>query len=128
MLRPRAQPREREELLGLVQILARNHELEQLRASREHVRDEAERQMRETAGAVVEALLEEAAEHQLKALPQLAKREAEKETDATDLLVEALSLVTAPARAGWRALERITDPPLAPPATGAEHAARDRKR
>ena len=129
LLRPRAQPREREELLGLVQMLARDHDLEQLRASREQVRDEAEGQMRETAGAVVEALLEEAAEHQLKALPQLAKREAEEaEADATDLLVEALSLVTAPARAGWRALERIAEPPLAPPATGAERPARNRKR
>jgi hypothetical protein len=70
----------------------------------------------------VEALLEEAAEHQLKALPQVAKREAEQaEAAATDLLIEALSLLTAPARVGWRALERLAEPPLAPRAKHPRH-------
>jgi hypothetical protein len=61
LLRPRAQPQEREELFGLLQLLARNHRLDELHSAREEARDEAEREVRETSRTLVEGILEEAA-------------------------------------------------------------------
>jgi membrane protein implicated in regulation of membrane protease activity len=114
LIRPRAQPKEREELLGLLQMLSRNHRLDELRASREDARAEAEADVRGTSTALVEALLDAAAEHQLRALPEVARREIEKaEADAADLLSETFALVTAPARAGLHALNRLVEPPSA---------------
>ncbi|TMK72131.1 MAG: hypothetical protein E6G50_04510 [Actinobacteria bacterium] len=111
LVRPRAQPTEREELFGLLQMLSRDHRLDELQSSREHARDEAEQQMRQTSSALVKTLLDEAAEHQLKALPQLARREAERaEADAADVIADAVSVLIAPARAGWKALERLVEP------------------
>jgi len=75
LLRPRAQPREREELFGLLQMLSRKHRLDELQSSREEARGEAEEEMRQTSAALVKALLDEAAEHQVEALPAVAKRE-----------------------------------------------------
>ncbi len=113
LLRPRAQPRERE-LVGLLQLLSRKHRLKELQARREEGRDEAEKQLRHTSGALVTALLDEAAEHQLKALPAVAAREVGKaEADAGELIAEALALLTAPARAGLGALGRLVEPPAA---------------
>jgi Putative Actinobacterial Holin-X, holin superfamily III len=114
LLRPRAQPREREELFGLLQLLSSGDRLEELQSSREDARDEAEREMRQTSAALVETLLEEAAEHQAKALPAIAKREVGRaEADAVELIAEALAVLTAPARAGWNALGRLVEPPTA---------------
>jgi len=111
LVRPRAQPTERDELFGLLQMLSRDHRLDELQSSREHARDEAEQQMRQTSSALVKTLLDEAAEHQLKALPQLARREAERaEADAADVIADAVSVLIAPARAGWKALERLVEP------------------
>jgi hypothetical protein len=93
--------------VGLLQMLARDHNLEQLRDAR----DEADCQVRQTAGRPVQVTLDAAAEHQLKALPQVAKREVERaEADAGDTVHDALSLLISPARAGWRALERLVEP------------------
>lgn len=114
LLRPRAQPREREELFGLLQMLSRKHHLKELQSSREVARDEAEEEMRQTSAALVEALLDEAAEHQVKALPAVAKREVGKvEADAAELIAEALAVLTAPARAGFGALSRLVEPDAA---------------
>jgi hypothetical protein len=111
LVRPRTQPREREELFGLLQMLTRDQGLEELRAASEEARDEAEREMRRSAEALVETLLHEAAEHQLKALPAAAKRELESvETDAPELLGELLALLAMPARAGLHALGRWVEP------------------
>jgi hypothetical protein len=110
LVRPRARPRESEELLGLLQILARNDRLEEVQSSRRDARAEAEDEVRRTSAALVSALLEEAAEHQLAALPALAKRQAGKaEADAAALIAEALAVLTAPARAGLSALGRLVD-------------------
>jgi hypothetical protein len=112
LVRPRAQPREREELFGLLQMLSRKHHLEELQTSRLDARAEAEDEVRQTSAALVRALLDEAAEHQLRALPEVAKREIGKaEADATDLLAETLALLTAPARAGLSALGRLVEAP-----------------
>jgi Putative Actinobacterial Holin-X, holin superfamily III len=114
LLRPRAQPREREELFGLLQLLSSEHRLEELQSSREEARDEAEAEVRQTSAAVVKALLDEAAERQVKALPTVAKREIGKaEADAADLIAEALTVLTAPARAGLSALGRLVETPAA---------------
>lgn len=114
LLRPRAQPREREELFGLLQMLSSTQRLKELQSSREDARDEAEQEMRQTSAALVKALLDEAAEHQVKALPAVAKRELGKaEADAGELLAEALAVLTAPARAGLGALGRLVEPPAA---------------
>jgi hypothetical protein len=124
LLRPRAQPREREELFGLLQMLSRNHGLEELQSSREEARDEAEEEMRQTSAALVKALLDEATEHQVKALPAVAKREVGKvEADAGELIAEALAVLTAPARAGLGALGRLVEPP----APGSRLATRRRR-
>ena len=131
LVRPRAQPREREKLVSLLQILSRTHHLNELQSSREAARDEADDEMRQTSAALVTALLDEAAEHQLRALPQLAKREIDKaETDATDLIAETLTLLTAPARAGLSALGRLVEAPPPPVMRGRpKHpTSRDRKR
>ena len=56
LLRPRAQPRQREEIFGLLQMLSREDRLEGLQSAREEVRDEAEREMRQTSGALVRTL------------------------------------------------------------------------
>ena len=80
--------------------------------------------MRQTSDALVKALLDEAAEHQVKALPAVAKREVgEVEADAGELIAEALAVLTAPARAGLGAFGRLVEPPapgrrLASEATG----------
>jgi Putative Actinobacterial Holin-X, holin superfamily III len=111
LLRPRAQPAEREELFGLLHMLARNHRLEELQSSREEARDEAEREMRHTSSTLVETVLDEAAEHQLKALPAVAKREVEKaDVDAGEALAELFGVLAAPARAGLHALGRLVEP------------------
>jgi len=111
LLRPRAQPREREELFGLLQMLSRKHRLDELQSSREEARGEAEEEMRQTSAALVKALLDEAAEHQVEALPAVAKREIGKvEADAGELIAEALAVLTAPARAGLDALGRLVEP------------------
>jgi hypothetical protein len=112
LLRPRAQPREREELFGLLHVLARKHGLEELQASREQARDEAEQEMRQTSAELVETLLDEAAAHQLKALPQVAKRELDQADvgDVPDAINELLALLVAPARAGFRTLSRLVEP------------------
>src|SRR5205814_1756961 len=95
LLRPRAQPREREELFGLLQMLSAGHRLDKLRSSREDARDDAEREMRQTSAALVKALLDEAAEHQVKALPSLARREVGKaEADAAELIADLLAALT----------------------------------
>ena len=57
VLRPRAQPREREELVGLIQLVSRRERLGELQSSRKQARDEADQQVRETSAAVVEAAL-----------------------------------------------------------------------
>jgi hypothetical protein len=125
LLRPRAQPREGENLFGLLQMLSRNHRLDELQSSREDARDDAEEQMRQTSGALVKALLDEAAEHQLKALPALAKREVGKaEADAGEMIAEALAVLTAPARAGLGALGRLVEPPATASRSSSE---RDRR-
>ena len=110
LLRPRAQPSEREELFGLLQLLAKKRQLDELQTSREQARDEAEGEVRTTSGALVKALLDEAAEHQLKALPAVAKREVGRaEGDAAELVSGTLALLTAPARAGLNALSRFIE-------------------
>jgi hypothetical protein len=110
LLRPRAQPSEREEPFGLLQLLAKKHELDELQSSREEARDEAETEVRTTSGALVKALLDEAVEHQLKALPAVAKREMGRaEGDAAELITETLAVLTAPARAGLNALSRLVE-------------------
>jgi Putative Actinobacterial Holin-X, holin superfamily III len=112
LLRPRAQPREREELFGLLQLLSSKQRLEELQSSREEARDEAEQEMRQTSAALVQALLAEATEHQVKALPAVAKREVGKvEADAGALIADALTVLTAPARAGLGALGRLVESP-----------------
>jgi Putative Actinobacterial Holin-X, holin superfamily III len=111
LLRPRAQPREREQLYGLLQMLSSRHGLEELRSDREDARAEAERDVQQTSVALVEALLDEATEHQVRALPEVAKREVEDaEANAAELIAEAFSLLTSPARAGLNALERVVAP------------------
>jgi hypothetical protein len=111
LLRPGAHRREREDLLGLLQLLSGTRALEQVQSAREDARDAAEAKIRETSAALVRTLLEEAAERQLKALPALAKRELDKaEPDAAPLLAGALALLTAPARAGLGALGRLAEP------------------
>jgi hypothetical protein len=111
LLRPRAQPREREELVGLLQMVASKDGHEKLQASRRAARDEADEQVRETSDALVRALLDEAVEHQARALPHVAARELETaaEARAPDLLAEALTLLTAPARAGLTVLGHLAD-------------------
>jgi Putative Actinobacterial Holin-X, holin superfamily III len=105
LLRPRLQPDEREELYGLLQMLSKNHHLDDLRREREGARDDAEREMRQSSAALVTTLLDEATEHQVKALPGVAKREAERlETEAAELLEQRLPLLVAPARVGRKAL------------------------
>jgi hypothetical protein len=112
LVRPRAQPREREELFGLLQMLSRKHHLEELQTSRKDARAEAEDEARQTSAALVKALLDEAAEHQLRGLPEAAKREIDKaEADATDVVAGTLALLTAPARAGLSALGRLVEAP-----------------
>jgi Putative Actinobacterial Holin-X, holin superfamily III len=129
LLRPRAQPREREELVGLLQILARHQHLEELRSSREDARDEAESEMRQTAAELVTTLLDEAAEHQVKALPAVAKREVGKaEADAAELVADALALLAAPARAGWNVLGRLVEPPAAGARPTADRPPRTRRK
>ncbi|MDQ3856831.1 MAG: phage holin family protein [Actinomycetota bacterium] len=116
LLRPRAQPREREELVGLLQMVARRDGLEKLQASRREARDEADEQVRATSDSLVRALLDEVVEHQAHALPHVAARQLETaaEAAAPDLLSEALTLLTAPARAGLTVLGRLAEPaPLA---------------
>jgi hypothetical protein len=128
VLRRRAQPPEHGELLGLLQLISRKHGLEQLRARREHARDEADQEVRNTAAALVDALLDEAAEHQLKALPTVATEGLAEAADAAapDLLSDALALFTAPARAGLNILERIVEPVVAPGETARDsRASRD---
>jgi Putative Actinobacterial Holin-X, holin superfamily III len=112
VLRPRTRPREREELLGLLEILFRDDRLEEVQSSRCDARAEAEAQVRQTSASLVAALLEEAAEHQLEALPAVAKREVGKaEADAAERIAEALAVLTAPARAGLSALGRLVELP-----------------
>jgi hypothetical protein len=112
LLRPRAQPREREELIGLLQLVSRQQGVEELHSSREEARDEADEEVRRTAAALVEALLDETTEHQVKELPAVAKQEVVNtaEAAAPDLLTDALALLTAPARAGLSVLERLVEP------------------
>jgi Putative Actinobacterial Holin-X, holin superfamily III len=130
LLRPRAQPRERDELFGLLQMLSRKDGLEELQSSWYDARAEAEQEVRQTSAALVEALLDEAIEHQVNALPVIAKREVGRaEADAAELIAEGLALLTAPARAGLSALGRLVEPPARettraderPPRTGGEH-------
>jgi Putative Actinobacterial Holin-X, holin superfamily III len=119
LLRPRTQS-ERDELIGLLQILARDHELDALQASREDARDEAEAEMRQTARTLVATLLHEVTEHQVRSLPAVAKREVGKaEADVTQLVAETISLIAAPARGGQ-------DPRLALRADGHEDASETR--
>lgn len=111
VLRPRTKQRE-QEVVGLLQILASDEHLEQLRSSREEARDEAETEMRRSSSALVRTLLDETVEHQVKALPSVAKREVGKaEADAADVIADALAVLTAPARAGLHALGRLVEPP-----------------
>jgi Putative Actinobacterial Holin-X, holin superfamily III len=111
LLRPRAQPSEREQLFGLLQLLARTNRLEVLQSGREEARDEAEHEMRQTSEALVETVLDEAAEHQLKALPEVAKRELEKgDVHPTETLTKMIALLAIPARAGWEVLGRLVEP------------------
>lgn len=112
LLRPRAQPREREELVGLLQLMSRKQRLDALQSSREQARDEADQQVRQTSAAVVQALLDEAAEHQVKALPVLAKQEVANAAVAAapDVFTDALAVLTAPARAGLSVLGRLIEP------------------
>jgi Putative Actinobacterial Holin-X, holin superfamily III len=105
LLRPRLQPRQREELYGLLRMLSKDHHLDELRRDREEARDEAEREMRQSSAALVTTVLDEAAEHQMKALPAAAKREAERlETEAAELLEDRMPLLVAPVRVGRKAL------------------------
>ena len=105
LLRPRMQPSEREELYGLLQLLSKNHHLDDLRREREGARDDAEREMRQSSASLVTTVLDEATEHQVKALPAIAKREAERlEAEAAELLEQRLRLLVAPARVGRKAL------------------------
>jgi hypothetical protein len=130
LLRPRAQPRE-QEVAGLLQMLASDEHLSELRSSREEARDEAEGEMRETSSALVRTLLDESVEHQVKALPHVAKREAERaEANAVDVVADAVSMLAAPARVGWRALERLVEPPPArrPASRPGPHDAGGRRR
>lgn len=112
LLRPRAQPREREELIGLLQLVSREHRLEELHSSREEARDEADQEVRRTSAALVKALLDEATEHQVEALPAVTKQEVANAAQAAapDLLTDAIALLTAPARAGLTVLERLVEP------------------
>jgi hypothetical protein len=112
LLRPRAQLREREELIGLLQLVSRKQRLEELHSSREEARDEADEEVRRTSAALVRALLNEATEQQVKALPAVAKQEVASAAEAAtpDLLTDALALLTAPARAGLSVLERLVEP------------------
>jgi hypothetical protein len=112
LVRPQAQPREREELVGLLQLVSRKHRLEELRSSREEARDRADQEVRETSAALVGALLEEAAEHQAKALPGVATQEVASaaEAAAPDVLSDALAFLMAPARAGLTVLGRLVEP------------------
>ena len=105
LLRPRMQPREREELFGLLQMLTTTQHLDDLREAREDARDEAESEMRQTSASLVTTLLDDATEHQMKAVPAIAKREAERlEAEAAELLEHRLPLLVAPARVGRKAL------------------------
>jgi hypothetical protein len=111
LFRPRAQPSDRQELFGLLQMLARTNRLEELQSAREEARDEAEHEMRQTSETLVETVFDEAAEHQLKALPGVAKRELERgDVHPTETLTEMLALLAIPARAGWEALGRLVEP------------------
>lgn len=128
LLRPRA--REEKELFGLLQMLAHDDSLEELRSSREDARDEAEHEMRQTSSALVTSVLDEAAEHQLKALPEVAKREVGKaEAEAVEAINDLVATLTRPARVGWRALGRLVEPSPtgtapAPPTSDKEHEGR----
>jgi hypothetical protein len=126
VLRPRAQPREREELIGLIQFVSRKQGLEELHSSREEARDEADEEVRRTSAALVKALLDEVAEHQVKALPDVARQEIANAAEAAtpDLLADALALLTAPARAGLSVLERLAVPPAV--GSGSEERAKPR--
>ena len=105
--RPAARAREGVRLAA--DACARRQPRAAARFARARARDEAEQEA--TAGTLVQTGLDEAAEHQLKAFPRVAKREAERaEADAADVVAEALSILTAPARAGLRALERLVEP------------------
>ena len=105
LLRPRMQPREREELFGLLQMLTTTQHLDDLREAREDARDEAESEMRQTSASLVTSFLDDATEHQMKAVPAIAKREAERlEAEAAELLEHRLPLLVAPARVGRKAL------------------------
>jgi hypothetical protein len=111
LLRPRAQPREREQLFGLLQMLSSTQGLEELQSARDDARAEAEKEVQQTSSTLVEALLDEATEHQVKALPVVAKREVEDaEANAAELIAEAFALLTSPARAGLSALGRLVEP------------------
>jgi hypothetical protein len=126
LLRPWAQPHEREKVVGLVQMLSNTQRLENLQSEREDARDEAEAEMRETAARLVKAFLDEAAEHQVRAAPAVARRElAKAEPAAAEAVAEALALLTAPARAGLGALGRLIEPRApARRATAADERAR----
>jgi uncharacterized protein with beta-barrel porin domain len=96
-------------------MLSREHRLEELQSAREEVRDVAEREMRQTSAALVESILDEAVEHQVEALPALAKREAEKaEVDTGEALADLLLVLTAPARAGFTNLAASSSRSQAP--------------
>ena len=70
---------------AVLQMLSRNHRLKEVKAAREEARDEAEAETRHISRELVRSALEDAAEHQVKALPGLAKHEAAKvEADATE--------------------------------------------
>jgi hypothetical protein len=130
VLRRRAQPPEHGELIGLLQLISRKHGLEHLRAWREQARDEADQQVRNTAAALVDTLLDEAAEHQVKALPTVATERLAEAADAAapNLLSDALALFTAPARAGLSILGRIVEPVAAPSETARRNlASRDNR-